>query len=296
MTEVNGMLPVLPTPLASGSIDGASISTLVSFVAPYSDGITVLGSSGESGYFSATERRKALAFFAEAAADHDLRLIAGVVDPSLDEARAFVSSPEAESVDAFLVLPPTYYPATLDATERHVAEIAAATERPIVFYDIPSLSGLNVSPQELLALARGIPSIRFIKVASPDIERVRELSEGELALFAGYDEVLHEQVCEGCSGAMVPVVAMAPAASRRYFDAAEDGRRDEAFAIYTDELAPLIRAMVGPDVDFIAVVKRYLRQHGVLASEETVPGLPGLSPARERQVDEAIAYVERSVR
>lgn len=292
MTELRGLFPIVPTPLRDGAIDEDSIGTLVSAVAPFVDGLAVLGSSGESGYLSSTERQRALAAFVDAASNHGLPVIAGIIDPSLDEARRFVSCPEARAVAAFLVLPPTYYPATMQATERHVAAIAEATDKPVVFYDIPSLSGLACSPEDVIRLAATIPSIEYVKVASIDIERVRAYADaGRLGLFAGYDEILHEQVAEGCTGAMVPVVAMCPAACRRWFDAVADGHRDAAFALWTEEIAPLCRAMVGAEVDFIAVVKRVLSRNGAIASEETVPGLATLSPARERQVDEAMAYL-----
>ena len=292
MTGLGGLLPVVPTPLRDGEIDEASIGTLVAGLAPYVDGLTVLGSSGESAYFSTSERLCALGAFAAAAQQHRLPIVAGITDPSVAEARAFISSSEAASVAAFLVLPPTYYPATLAATERHLAAIATAAERPIVFYDIPSLSGLTAPPSAIVELATEIPSITYVKVASVDIDRVREFaSGGHLGLFAGYDDILHEQMVEGCSGAMVPVVAVAPAASRAWFDALSEGKRDVAFTIFMDDIVPLCRAMVGVDVDFIAVVKRVLRHQSLISSDETVPGLPTLSPARARQVDEVVGHL-----
>jgi 4-hydroxy-tetrahydrodipicolinate synthase len=264
----------------------------VATVAPFVDGLTVLGSSGESAYLSWSERQRALAAFVESASNEGLPVIAGITDPSQDEARRFVAWPEAQEVAAFLLLPPTYYPATLAATERHLSAIAEATDKPIVFYDIPSLTGLTCSPQEILALAASIGSIEHVKVASIDIERVREYRDaGELTLFAGYDEILHEQVAEGCAGAMVPVIAMCPEACRRWFDTIVAGRRAEAYVVYSEEIAPLCRAMVGAEVDFIAVVKRVLAARGAIASDETVPGLPTLTSLRERQVDEATAYL-----
>jgi 4-hydroxy-tetrahydrodipicolinate synthase len=293
MTSLSGLLPVVPTPLRSGAIDEGSIARLVAVLAPFVDGLTVLGSSGESGYLSADERRRALAAFAAAAEEHELPLVAGITEPALSEARGFLTCPEAKSVAAFLVLPPTYYPATLDATARQLHAIASVTDRPLVFYDIPSLSGLGAPASAIVALADDIPSIQYIKVASLDIERVRDFaSAGKVGLFGGYDEVLHEQVAEGCIGAMVPVIVLAPAACRRWFDALSEGKRDVAFAVFMDEIAPLCRAMVGADVDFIAVVKRLLWRQSVISSEETVPGLPTLSPARARQVDEVLAHLE----
>jgi hypothetical protein len=70
-----------------------------------------------------------------------------------------------------------------------------------------------------------------------------------------------------------------------------DGDRQAALTIFLEEISPLIRAMVGSDVDFIAVVKRFLHRLGVIASAELAPGLAELSEARSRQVDEHFEYV-----
>ena len=101
----------------------------------------MLGSSGESGYLTPADRRRALEAFAEAAGRHDLAMVVGVTDAATAGAVEFVQCDEAAAASAFLVLPPTYYPATLAATQRHLAAVAdAAAGRPLVLYDIPGLS------------------------------------------------------------------------------------------------------------------------------------------------------------
>ena len=293
MAPLDGLFPVMPTPLRGGSIDREGAERLTDWVGPHVAGMTVLGSSGESGYLSPAQRREALAAFAEAATRHRLHLIVGVTDPATSGAVEFVRSDEAASASAFLVLPPTYYPATLDATERHLRAIAdAASGRPLIFYDIPGLSGLSLGAADVRELMLRIPAIGGVKFSRLDLSGIGDLAtDHSLSLFAGYDEIAHEQVAEGCRGVMAPFVALCPEQSRRWYDALAGGDRQAAFTVFLEEISPLIRAMVGSDVDFIAVVKRFLHRLGVIASAELAPGLAELSEARSRQVDEHFEYV-----
>ncbi len=287
MVSIEGLLPVMPTPLRDGRVDVEGIEALVNWVAPHARGMTVLGSSGESGYLSPAERRTALAAFAKAADQHELDLVVGVTDAATLGAIEFVQC-QATTASAFLVLPSTYYPATFEATERHLSAIADASDgRPLVLYDIPGLTGLSLGPADVRGLVDRVPDIGGVKIASLDLESVVGLAgDAGLTLYAGYDEIAHEQVAEGCRGVMAPFVAMCPEPSRRWYDQLMKGDRQAGFTIFIDEISPLIRAMVGADVDFIAVVKRYLQRLGVIASAETAPGLPDLTEARIRQVDE----------
>jgi dihydrodipicolinate synthase/N-acetylneuraminate lyase len=293
VAPLDGLFPVMPTPLRGGSIDREGAERLTDWVGPHVAGMTVLGSSGESGYLSPAQRREALAAFAEAAARHRLHLIVGVTDPATSGAVEFVRSDEAAGASAFLVLPPTYYPSTLDASERHLRAIAdAASGRPLIFYDIPGLSGLSLGAADVRELMLRIPAIGGVKFSRLDLAGIGDLATDEsLSLFAGYDEIAHEQVAEGCRGVMAPFVAMCPEQSRRWYDALAGGDRQAAFTVFLEEISPLIRAMVGSDVDFIAVVKRFLHRLGVIASAELAPGLAELSEARSRQVDEHFEYV-----
>ena len=64
MDRVEGLVPVMPTPFRDGLVDAEGIESLVAWVAPHVRGITVLGSSGESGYLTPADRRRALGAFA----------------------------------------------------------------------------------------------------------------------------------------------------------------------------------------------------------------------------------------
>jgi dihydrodipicolinate synthase/N-acetylneuraminate lyase len=293
MDRVEGLLPVMPTPFREGQVDAEGIESLVAWVAPHVRGITVLGSSGESGYLTPADRRRALAAFAEAASRHDLAMVVGVTDAATTGAVEFVRSNEAAAASAFLVLPPTYYPPTLAATERHLAAVAdAAAGRPLVLYDIPGLSGLGLGRADVMELVERVPAISHAKLSKLDLDGIAPLAaDGRITLLAGYDEIAHEQVVEGCRGVMVPFVVMCPEPSARWFTELTTGDKRLAFSIFMDEIFPLIRAMVGADVDFIGVVKLYAQRLGVIASAETALGLPELSAARARQVEEHFAFM-----
>ena len=293
MAPLDGLFPVMPTPLLGGSIDREGAERLTDWVGPHVAGMTVLGSSGESGYLSPAQRREALAAFAEAAARHRLHLIVGVTDPATvggGRVRSFRRGCHCQRLPraAAHVLPrdPRRHRAAPGRDRR--CGVGAAPH----FYDIPGLSGLSLGAADVRELMLRIPAIRGVKFSRLDLAGIGDLATDQsLSLFAGYDEIAHEQVAEGCRGVMAPFVAMCPEQSRRWYDALAGGDRQAAFTVFLEEISPLIRAMVGSDVDFIAVVKRFLHRLGVIASAELAPGLAELSEARSRQVDEHFEYV-----
>ena len=67
MASLDGLFPVMPTPFRGGDVDRESAERLAAWVAPHVTGMTVLGSSGESGYLSPAQRREALSAFSDAA-------------------------------------------------------------------------------------------------------------------------------------------------------------------------------------------------------------------------------------
>jgi 4-hydroxy-tetrahydrodipicolinate synthase len=208
-------------------------------------GSTVLGSSGESGYLSPAQRREALSAFSDAAGGHGLQLIVGVTDPATSGAVDLVRSDAAATANAFLVLPPTYYPATLDATERHLRAIAdAASGRPVVLYDIPGLTGLSLRPADVRELILRVPAIQGVKLASLDLDGIGDLAADQsVSLFAGYDEIATNwlQRMSRRHGALRHAL---PGGSSRWYNALADGDRRPRLPFHRGDLAA-IRAMVG---------------------------------------------------
>jgi len=152
-----------------------------------SDGIVVCGTTGESPTLSDDEKLELW----RAAVD-TLRGRATVVagTGTYDTAHSIHLTEQATEigVDGLLVVTPYYNKPPQRAIVRHFQEIAAATDKPIVAYNIPSRVVINIEPETIAELAE-IPNVRAVKQAHDDLEQARRIPELGLDLYAG-DDVL----------------------------------------------------------------------------------------------------------
>ena len=93
-------------------------------------------------------------------------------------------------VDGFLVVTPYYNRPPQRGIIAHVETIAAATDRPVVFYDIPSRVVVDAEPATISALA-AIPNVRAVKQAKPSLDAARHVVAAGLDLYAGDDDLIY---------------------------------------------------------------------------------------------------------
>jgi 4-hydroxy-tetrahydrodipicolinate synthase len=92
-------------------------------------------------------------------------------------------------VDGILVVTPYYNKPPQRAIVRHFQEIAAATDKPVIVYNIPSRVVVNIEPETMAALAK-IPNVRAVKQAHADLDEARRIPELGLDLYAGDDNLV----------------------------------------------------------------------------------------------------------
>ena len=154
-----------------------------------SDGVVVTGTTGEAPTLSDEER---FALY-EAAVDElgsDHTVIAGTGTYATAHSVHLTERAHEIGVDAFLVVTPYYNKPPQRGIVAHVAAIAAATDRPIVFYDIPSRVVVDAEPATISALA-AIPNVRAVKHAKPSLAAARHVVASGLDLYAGDDDLIH---------------------------------------------------------------------------------------------------------
>ena len=153
-----------------------------------SDGVVVTGTTGEAPTL-ADEERFALyqAALEEVGATHTV--VAGT--GTYDTAHSIHLTERAHElgVHGFLVVTPYYNKPPQRGIVAHVEAIAAATDRPIVFYDIPSRVVVDATPETISALA-AIPNVRAVKQAKPSLEAARHVVAAGLDLYAGDDDLI----------------------------------------------------------------------------------------------------------
>jgi 4-hydroxy-tetrahydrodipicolinate synthase len=191
-------------------------------------GVIVLGTTGEFLTVSDDERRRLV----EATVDHvDGRMDVLVGTMNAYTARAVAYSREAEAIGAsgLMIAPPYYYTPTDDEIFAYYRAIAEAVSIPIMLYNNPVTTNVDMSAKLVGRLTRSFATIRYIKEASMDVARVFDIveeTEGVMNVFAG--ERIVESYLLGAVGYVNPYGNYIPRASTRIWDLLEAGRIGDA--------------------------------------------------------------------
>jgi 4-hydroxy-tetrahydrodipicolinate synthase len=145
-------------------------------------------------------------------------------------------------IAAYLVVTPYYNKPPQEGMRRHFTAIADAVHHPVILYNVPGRTGVDLKPETVAKLAVH-PNIGGIKEATGELARVRALREtcgAEFVLLSGDDATAREFMLQGGDGVISVTGNVAPAGMRRLCDAARAGRRVDAERIDAD-LQPLHR-------------------------------------------------------
>ena len=154
-----------------------------------SDGVVVTGTTGEAPTLSDDER---FALY-EVAVDEVGRthsVLAGTGTYDTAHSVHLTARAHELGVDGFLIVTPYYNKPPQRGIVAHVEAIAAATDRPIVFYDIPSRVVVDAEPATISALA-AITNVTAVKQAKPSLDAARHVVASGLDLYAGDDDLIH---------------------------------------------------------------------------------------------------------
>jgi 4-hydroxy-tetrahydrodipicolinate synthase len=153
-----------------------------------SDGVVVAGTTGESPTLSDDEKLELFAAAVEAVGDR-ATVVAGTGTYDTLHSAHLTDRAHELGVDAFLVVTPYYNKPPQRAIVRHFQEIAAATDKPVVVYNIPSRVVINIEPDTIAELAE-IENVRAVKQANDDLDQARLIPGLGLDLYAGDDNLV----------------------------------------------------------------------------------------------------------
>jgi len=231
---------------AAGKLPTIPARTTTEFKSNESGGcdfLVVLGSTGEAATVEADER-KAIVEFAVAHA-HGLPLVIGTGSNSTAASLRFTAEAVSLGADAVLVVTPFYNKPTPDGLVAHYSAVAeAAGKAPVIVYNVPGRTGINLIPSSLARLWR-IPGILAVKESSGNLAQIgeiaRTLPEGKI-LFSGDDALALPALAVGASGLISVVGNVMPRRTKAMLDAAMAGRREESIRIH-QSLLPLMDAL-----------------------------------------------------
>jgi 4-hydroxy-tetrahydrodipicolinate synthase len=184
------VLTAIVTPFdATGAVDHQRFRELAAhLVENGSDGLVVAGTTGESPTLTDEERIELIAVAVDAVGDR-ATIVAGTGTYSTAHSVHLTGLAHELGVDAFLVVTPYYNKPPPRGIVEHFKAIAAASDKPIVVYNIPARVVLNLEIETIAQLAE-IPTVRAVKQANDDLEQARAIAELGLALYAGDDPLI----------------------------------------------------------------------------------------------------------
>jgi 4-hydroxy-tetrahydrodipicolinate synthase len=243
MQVFSGIWVPVVTPFApDGSVDASGLAALVDgLVKAGIHGLVVCGTTGEAATLDEDEKALVLRTVLEACGDAPV--IMGVSGVSPREVARQCRRWNEFPIAGYLVPPPYYVrPSQQGLMDFYVEVAAAATPQPIVVYDIPYRTGVQLELPTLRALAR-IPGIRALKDCGGDARKTQALiADGQLDVLAGEDHQIFTTLCQGGTGAIAASAHLHPQCFVALYEAVMSGRWEEARALH-HALAPLVSAL-----------------------------------------------------
>jgi 4-hydroxy-tetrahydrodipicolinate synthase len=269
-----------------GAVDYPALRRLVDMhVAAGSDGLVVAGTTGESATLTKPEHVELLATAVEMA-DGRIPVIAGTGSNSTAQTVELSRAADGLGVQGFLVVTPYYNKPTQEGLVRHFATVADAVSRPVMLYNVPGRTAVDMLPATVGRLAAH-GNISGIKEATGDVSRVarlRELCGADFGLYSGDDATSRAFMLAGGNGVVSVTANLAPAAMAELCRAAVNGDAERA-AELDGPLAALHRDLFLESNPI--PVKWALERLGLIAGGIRLPLLP-LSEQHHAAVEAAL--------
>jgi 4-hydroxy-tetrahydrodipicolinate synthase len=268
--QFTGVFTALVTPIRNGAIDeGAFVALVERQIDAGVHGLVPVGTTGEASTLSHIEHRRVITLSAEIAAGR-APVIAGAGSNSTTEAIELVGHAKAAGADAALVVTPYYNRPSQEGLYQHYAAIAAAVDFPLIIYNVPGRTSVDIT-NETLARLSALPNIIGIKDATADMARAsqqRRLIGPDWIMLSGDDASALGYMAHGGHGCISVTANVAPGPCARFFDACLAGDWKTALSLQ-DRLIRLHKALFADASP--APTKFALAHFGLCTDESRLP-------------------------
>ena len=283
-----GSIPALVTPFKNGALDSATLKQLVEWhIAEGSHGLVPVGTTGESPTLSHAEHGQVIAEVVKAAAGR-IPVIAGAGSNNTTEGIELIRHAEKVGANAALIVTPYYNKPTQRGLIAHYTALHDCCSLPIIIYNIPGRSVVDMSPETMGELAR-LPRIVGVKDATGKIERVsqqRLTCGADFVQLSGEDATALGFNAHGGVGCISVTANVAPRLCAEFQMATLAGDYAKAL-VYQDRLMPLHEAIfIEPG---LAGAKYGLSRLGLCSDEVRLP-LTGLLDSTKQKIDAAMRH------
>jgi 4-hydroxy-tetrahydrodipicolinate synthase len=228
---LKGSMVAVVTPMdADGKVNYRNLARVIDFhVTGGTEALIVAGTTGESATLDHEEHIELLERACEIA-EGRIPIIAGTGSNSTTQTLNLSRAVGRLPIAGYLVVTPYYNKPPQEGMRRHFSAVADAVHHPVILYNVPGRTGVDLKPETVAKLATH-PNIVGIKEATGELARVRVLREtcgADFVLLSGDDATAREFMLQGGDGVISVTGNVAPAAMRRLCDAARGGRRVDA--------------------------------------------------------------------
>ncbi|HME42436.1 MAG TPA: 4-hydroxy-tetrahydrodipicolinate synthase [Syntrophorhabdales bacterium] len=279
--ELKGVYTALVTPFKNSTLDEAGLKRLIEFQLQGGvDGIVPCGTTGEASTLSYEEHERVIELTVKFV-NGKVPVIAGTGSNSTHETVDLTERAKKLGSDMVLLVAPYYNRPTQEGLYSHFKKVAEDVDIPVVLYNIPTRTGVNMLP-ELVARLAEIPNIVAIKEASGSLQQVADiyrLTKGRFTILSGDDNIFLPMMSLGARGVISVLSNILPEKMKMLSKAFLDQKDIEKARALHMELMPLFQAM------FVEVnpvpVKESLYYMGLMEKELRLPLVPLADKSRD---------------
>lgn len=285
--KLTGTGVALVTPFhKQGTIDFGSLENLIEYtIVNKVDYLVVLGTTGEAATLSKDEKR-ALVSFVKDVVGKRVPIVQGIGGNNTQDVINQLSSNDWEGIDAILSVTPYYNKPTQRGLFLHFKHVASACPVPVILYNVPGRTSVNMLPDTVIELANEFENIMAIKEASGNIAQIMEIIRNRpkgFKVISGDDALTMPLISAGADGVISVVANAYPLSFSKMVNASLKGNLEEARKIHY-QLLPFINALfadgspggIKAALDAMKLVPNNLRLPVVKVNKATQNQLAGL--------------------
>ena len=293
MKKIEGVFPVLVTPMKEdGSIDLDGLRMNIDhFINEGVSGIVVNGSTGEFVSLTREERLQVAETAVEQVAGR-IPLIVGTAAETTADAIFYTQHAEKAGADAALLINSYYAHPKDEEIYEHFKSVANSVKFPIMIYNNPFTSGVNIGTETILRVAKDVENITHIKESSGDITKLRDITrrgKGYIKTFCGSDDLALESFLVGATGWISVAGNIVPRLAPELYNAAKNKDLERAWEIY-DQILPLCNFLEGSG-KYVQIAKRAMDLLGLAGGPPRKPRLP-LTAEEDAKLKEILAGLQ----
>lgn len=245
--ELKGVFSAVATPMDSEqAIDLERLRSLVeSTVEAGVHGLVPCGSTGEFAHLTNAERRAVVEVVIEQVAGR-VPVVPHVGALTTVEAIELARHAESAGASGVMAVAPYYDPLTPGEAKDYFRSVADSVACPVIVYNLPLATGLNLTPDDLVDIARSADNVEYVKDTSGNYDQVARLLHDcgeDIKTFIGWDTMLLAAFVEGAAGSIIGATNFLASRLVAIYDAVQDSDLDGAGNVW-NEVYPVLRVLL----------------------------------------------------